>query len=105
MNESKPVAAAHPIKKLHITNAEDLFAKSHQTELRTTVDSKMEQEAHSTAPGENLNIYCDVKKKAFKDLLDADKACWVALAEEHNEKIEVPPTADYIYECVLFYKL
>lgn len=89
-----------PIKKPRATNAEDLFAKSLQAELRIAVDSKMQQEG-STMLGENLNIYRDVKKKAFDDLSNVEKARWRVLADEHNEKIKAPPSADYIFEYVL----
>ena len=55
--------------------------------LNAVVDSKVLQ-GGSTALGNNFNIYQDVKKKAFEDLSDTDKACWEALAKEHNEKIK-----------------
>lgn len=100
-NESKPATAATlPIKKPRATNAEDLFAKSLQTELCTAVESKMQQ-ASSTTFRDNLNVYHDVKKKAFDDLSDADKAHWRDLAEEHNKKIKASPSADYIFKYVL----
>ena len=60
----------------------------------------MKQEGSATL-GENLNIYRDVKKNTFNNLSDVDKARWRVLAEEHNEKIMAPPSADYIFEYVL----
>ena len=98
--ESKPTAVVQPIKRPRATNAEDLFAKSLQAELRVAVSSQMQQEG-STTVGENLNIYRDVKKNTFNNLSDVDKARWRVLAEEHNEKIMAPPSADYIFEYVL----
>ena len=59
------------------------------------------QQGSSTTLGDNLNVYRDVKKKAFDDLSDADKARWTDLAEEHNKKIKASPSADYIFKYVL----
>jgi hypothetical protein len=59
------------------------------------------QQGSSTALGDNLNVYRDVKKKAFDDLSDADKARWRDLAEEHNKKIKASPSTDYIFKYVL----
>ena len=63
---SKPIVMAQPVKKPRATNAEELFAKSHQKELRATASSKMKQDG-STAPGSNLMVYREAKKAAYSD--------------------------------------
>ena len=70
--KAKPVTVPQQVKKPCATSAEDLFTKSQKVELHV-VDSKILQ-GGSTTLGDNLNVYQDVKKTAFKDLSNADKA-------------------------------
>ena len=95
--QSKPIIAAQPSKKPRATNAEGLFAKSHQEELRAATSSKLEEDG-STAPGTNLVVYRDVKKEAYSDLSPEEKAKWQDLVKEHNDRIQQRPTAEYIFK-------
>jgi hypothetical protein len=103
---SNRVVVVQPVKKPRATNAQDLFAKSHQEELRAAVSSKMKQDG-STAPGTSLVVYRDAKQVAYSDLSEAERLKWETLAKEHNDKIKAPPSMDYIYEYVfhLFLRL
>jgi hypothetical protein len=94
------VQVTQPIKKPRATNATDLFAKSHQDELRAAATSKMDEEG-SVIRGTNLVLYHDAKRDAYDALPGAEKAKWEALAKEHNDRIKEPPSIEYIYECVL----
>ena len=100
---TKPrLIVAQPIKKPRATNAADLFAKSHQDELRAAATSKMDEEG-TVIRGTNLLLYHDAKRDAYGALPGAEKAKWEALAKERNDQIKEPPSTEYIYECVLLF--
>ncbi|KIM73871.1 hypothetical protein PILCRDRAFT_14861 [Piloderma croceum F 1598] len=95
---TKPsLIVAQPIKKPRATNTVDLFAKSHQDELRAAATSKMDEEG-TVIRGANLALYHDAKRDAYVALPGAEKAKWEALAKEHNDRIKEPPSTEYIYE-------
>jgi|SRR5882762_9095303 len=82
---TKPsLVVTQPIKKPRATNATDLFAKSHQDELRAAATSKMDEEG-TVIRGVNLVLYHDAKRDAYAALPGAEKAKWEALAKEHND--------------------
>lgn len=95
---AKPIVSvptANVEKRPRATNAEALFAKSREVELREATKLKQEAEGVDT-PGHNLVIYRDIKKNAYANLPAAEKEKWEALADEHNKTIKLPPSADHI---------
>lgn len=102
----RPVAVLTPntVKKPCATGAEALFAKSHEAELCAATRSQLEAEGDES-PGHNLVVYREIKKSTYTDLPDAEKGKWEMLAKEHNERVKLPPSADYIYEYVTSYLL
>jgi len=96
---TKPVAVPPPKteKKPRATNAETLFAKSCEADLRAATSSQLESEGDET-PGHNLSIYGEVKKNTYIELSAVEKEKWERLAVEHNEKIKLPPSSEHIYK-------
>jgi hypothetical protein len=101
---TKPsLVVTQPIKKPRAANATDLFAKSHQDELHAAATSKMDEES-TVIHGTNLVLYHNAKRDAYVALPGAEKVKWEALAKEHNDRIKEPPSAEYIYECILLFR-
>ena len=98
---SKPPKAVKPLTKSvkppRATNAEKIFAQEHQSELSETLKSELSERGLKPTEG-NFILSRTIKKAAYMQLSDAEKAWYEMEAAEYNEKIKHPPPADHIFE-------
>jgi hypothetical protein len=98
---SKPPKAVEPLTKLVkppcATNVEKIFAQEHQSELSETLKSELSKRGLKPTEG-NFILSRMIKKAAYIQLSNAEKARYEMEATEYNENIKHPPPANHIFE-------
>ena len=98
---SKPPKAVEPLTKSvkppRATNAEKIFVQEHQSELSETLKSELSERGLKPTEG-NFILSRTIKKAAYMQLSDAEKARYEMEAAEYNEKIKHPSPTNHIFE-------